>query len=76
MGWGFLFSPKGAERVDPFSPFSNLVMEAEGVGTEWEKSWYDTPKKVPRAVPCGFQNMGVFRTPRPSIGALTGKSHL
>ena len=76
MGWGFLFSPKGAERIDPFSPFSNLVTEAEGVGTEWEKSWYDTPKKVPRAVSCGFRNMGVFRTPRPSVGALTGKSHL
>ena len=52
------------------------------MGTEWEKSWYNIPKKAPQAVSGGFRSMGVFRTLRPSTGTLTGnigqqgKSHL
>ena len=40
------------------------------MGTEREKSWYNIPPKVPQVVSGGFQNMGVFRTLCPSVGAV------
>ena len=51
MGWGFLSSPKGAEKVDPFSPFSNsglLLMEAEGWGRRGRKAGTTSPQKSHR----------------------------